>query len=756
VPLDSDAFLVASGSQFISQLSDHFAHHHQPLPVVSAKEGSCCLLVWLLHLYYCQTYNNIAKMDMPFFSSQGSQADSNHPIQLPGQENLASSPLRSRSDAAAALKSSSLKPKGAPTVTPKRFNKFFAPRATLSGRGGRQSKAGRQLRDITRNAVNRRKSAPLGIALGEEVDELVSSRPAKRRKQSFDMPSSPPQSSPLKRVEPVRDEIRIFEDDPMSQSAVDEEEDLPNLMEQLEPFPKPIRRLRQTGRTDRILQRSFGGYDTTSQGYRGTDHVADWRSETANFVSSPEDCYSFRGRALPFCSASCNTNPMVAFADEEGSVRLMDTTSGSDFQKPHVSFKVHRNAIMEISFSSDDYMLATASGDQNAHVVDMQTQQTMYILSGHNGSLKQVRFQPGDDKMLTTCSRDGSVQIWDLRCSSKTATQILRPAHRDTPDAQTLYSKYSIDMSPAHRVISGKPTTTLPMPGDINGISVTAFQHLSNGRGHMLATASEANASIKLWDLRNAGRRGIATPVSSTPVPEHHQRNFGVSALALSSDGARLYSVCRDSVVYAYATNHLITGCAPEMSASKAVRRAPKEGRMGVGPLYGYKHPNLRVASFYVRASMRVAKDDNTELLAIGSSDKCPVLIPTDERHLPFRNNRPQPDTEDDDSDSDSDIDLPTLSPPAPTPAPPKDTGGLPIYDNIGSALLHGHRKEVTSVCFSSEGNLVTIGDDYRARCWRENAREAKRLRNVGDFGGERWGAGWADVDAKWDESDVE
>lgn len=693
--------------------------------------------------------------DFPFTSSQGSHADC-HAVEL-DHDILPSSPLKARGDAANSLRPSTLKPKKPPTVTPKRFTKFFAPRSsTLSSQGGRQSKAGRQLRDITQDGNNRRRGARLS-GLGDDGEDLFSSRPLKRRKQSIDMPSSPPpQSSPLRKVEPVNDRIEIDEEDDISLCAMDD--DLPDMMASLQPFPKPIQRIRHTGQTHRIMQRSFGGYESTSRGFRGPQHCVDWRSQTADFVALPRDRHSFRGTALPFCTAACNTNPLVAFADEEGHIRMIDSSADSEFySKPHVTFKPHRNAIMDVTFSSDDYTMATASGDQTSRVIDMQTQKTMYILTGHNGSLKQVRFHPDDDKMLTTSSRDGSVQIWDLRCSSKTSSQILYPAHGSKPNVQTLYSKVSMDIGRAHRVAQGRNYA----PGDLAGTSITSFQHLANDRSHLLATASEANSSIKLWDLRNAGRRGMAIPVASTPVPENQNRNFAIGALALSGDGARLYSICRDSIVYAYSTVHLALGCAPEMAPPYPGRRPAKEGRMGVGPLYGFKHDGMRVGSFYVRAALRKAKDDKSELLAVGSTDNNAVLIPTDERHLPYRNNRPLPVSADEhgDLDDEDEADLPTL-PTQRTQSrstsmpPPPQRRGPPIYEQHGTALIRGHTKEVTSLSFTSEGNLVTISDDFRARCWREDRESAKTLRVGGEGGGQRWASGWADVPRAWDDDD--
>jgi WD40 repeat protein len=70
-----------------------------------------------------------------------------------------------------------------------------------------------------------------------------------------------------------------------------------------------------------------------------------------------------------------------------------------------------------MEFSSDDSILATACGDQTSRLIDMRTQQTTAVLSNHVSSVKQVRFQPGDENVLATCGRDGIVNLWDLRCS---------------------------------------------------------------------------------------------------------------------------------------------------------------------------------------------------------------------------------------------------------------------------------------------------------------------------------------------------
>lgn len=655
---------------------------------------------------------------------------------------IASSPIRPSSKASLLGGQKVRKP---PTVTPKRFTKFFTPRNSASSRNSRPSKAGRQLRDITQNGVNRRLG---GVSLGDDLlegveNELLSSRPFKRRKFSVDVASSPPlQSSPLKHTQTAQTApILIFEDDD-DDVALSEAETLPDMFEQLKPFPKPIRRLREPGTSRRILERSFGGHDALSRHRRGPDHSADWRADTANFVTNPQDLHTFRGTALPFCTTSCNTNPLIAVGDEEGSVRLIDSNAESAFGKTHVTFRVHKNAVMDIGFSSDDYILATASGDQTARVVDMQTQQTMCQLIGHKSSVKQVRFRPNDDNMVTTSSRDGTVQVWDLRCGGKAPIQSMRVALGRNIDAdgrvetQTRYGQ-SLDVGCGHR------STERPFEaGEKSELSITSFQHMPHGREHIIITASEVDASVKVWDIRNVGRRS-PVPLGSTPIPQSHRRtrNYGINAMVLSGDGARLYTLCKDATVYAYSTNHLVLGSVPEMSSR---RRMPSETKSGLAPLYGFRHPDLRVGSFYIKASIRKARDGRGEILAVGNTDGNPVLFPTDERHFPRGGRTPLAYDEEDDED-----DLPSMPPPS--KAAPMLT---PHIFEHGTALIRAHNKEATASAWSTEGNLISICDDFTARCWREDAQKARELRMGGEVGGGRWRSGWADVGAAWDEEE--
>lgn len=447
-------------------------------------------------------------------------------------------------------------------------------------------------------------------------------------------------------------------------------------------------------------------------------------------------------------------------------MRLLETERDGKpgFSQAYLTFSPHANAILDLAFSTDDLLLATASGDQTGKVIDMPTQRAIYTMAGHVSSLKQTRFQPGSASILATCSRDGSVQIWDLRCKGFDAPVQKFYSSLDGESASRLakhpdlkYARSTNTIFNAHatrQTLPAVPLTNPKLPSTSSvasskpespsrhgDVSITALSFLAAERSHLLLTASEANATVKLWDLRTthnprSGRR--ATPLSSTRQPESHtrHRHFALTSLALSTDGARLYTLCRDNTIYTYSTSHLILGSAPELSLSAASSRPRRSGaateKEGLGPIYGFRHPKFHATTFYVKAAIRPASGANTELLAVGSSDGCAVLFPTDERYM--RRHSP-----------------PTSSTTPVTRNGPRLNDTIPIYTH-GSALVRGHSREVTGLTWMPGGELVSVADDFRARCWREDVGGARGLRVGGDGEGRRWGRGWAEVEGVWDE----
>ena len=715
-----------------------------------------------------------------------------------------------------------------PSVTPRTFRRFFTPRSSLGG--SREASSSRHaLRDITNpvnngNAARHRSSAALepfsDIPIyGDEKAHGKRQRlpvtpdtspepltPSKRRKT---VPNSLVLDKPT-RVEPSNTPLHT----PFVDSSDHHKHDLARPLQK-----RHIVRFNEKSVNARVLRRSVG-CDGESL---GTSHCAG-QSRTMSFsnhllmlsrqVGSMRLPTSSASRltsmsvlilpgqngclpsARPAATVRCHThnsaplllinspaNTLVAVGDEKGSVRLLESARNSKpgFQDAYLSFQPHDNAILDLAFSSDDMLLATASGDQTARIIDMPTRRILTTLAGHTSSVKQVHFQAGSgaNNIIATSSRDGSVNIWDLRCKGlegpvRKVGVSLDAENGNENDTSTRNMSWArpvnsiFDAHPDRRPLNGGSLSRATMSADTSSRSespgsVTALAFLPPGREQLLLTASEGNACLRLWDLRttHTHRRGRAVPLSTTRQPESHDkyRHFGTNALAVSGDGGRVYSLCRDNTVYAYSTNHLILGHAPELShPGGRPRRSGGTGKEGLGPIYGVRHAQLHTATFYVKLSLRKARADKPELLATGSSDGCAVVIPTSDSYM--ARSRLQDSGEESVAGMLGATLTPATTPQTPRPGLSRSSSisglagrlvdTIPVHHH-GSALIRGHQREVTGVCWNSEGELITAGDDFLVRCWREGS-EARDLRRGGEGDGRRWGCGWAEADETDDE----
>ncbi|KAI0544379.1 WD40-repeat-containing domain protein [Xylaria curta] len=671
-----------------------------------------------------------------------------------------------------------------PSITPRKFKRFFTPR---SGVRSQPSPARKALRDLAAPAVNQRyqtpaPSSPLKPLFEEDLDgehlEFPSCRISKRRKIEHTPESSPVRPPSLGTLHglgsslpsPIRSLCSSQEICESDDEYSDDDPSTPSHP------PKRLLSLPNRGLAGQLAQRELGGLPRAGHAYMSYP-AADWRIDTADFYSRPDD-FHLCSEGIPFSAATCHRSSITAIGDEKGGIRLLDSSSDSSepFSNVHLTFATHTNPIFHLEFSDDDYLLATASADHTGQVIDMMTQSPIAHLKGHVESLKQIRFQPGksNGSVLATSARDGHVLIWDLRCSRP--VQEFQPSeNRNTnlsfrlPSPKNGYTVNYFDDAhvPPSQKKNGKKFD------NVSDVSVTTLQFLPAGQEHLLLTACEADASIKLWDIRSIrSPQNGQLPLSATAPPKSHgqSRPFGISSLAFGTDASRLYAVCRDSTVYAYSTAHLILGHAPELSLlnGQPPRRRFNAGtQQGLGPLYGFRHPLFRVSSFWIKSAIRPARDGRSELLAVGSNLKCAVLFPTQERYFQDELAGMMSNVSLDDST------IATTAAPLPPTSTKRSADGVrqPLFttnsrnlsanskDNIpivhmGTPLVRGHEREVSSVAWTNEGKLITVSDDCLIRCWREDRAQAADLRTGGETGGRRWRCGWAETGTDWDISD--
>lgn len=385
----------------------------------------------------------------------------------------------------------------------------------------------------------------------------------------------------------------------------------------------------------------------------------------------------------------------------------------------------------------------------------MVTQKVITSLGGHEATLKQIKFQPGinNNSVLATSSRDGTVHIWDIRCAPEERPIFeLRGVNarmRDNPP----WSRSIMRITDAHKSSSLHPASCAG-PERSESISVTCMAFLA--QQHLLATGSEQDSKIKLWDLRSLNRSARSETqlsVSETAYPEYQSkwRHYGTTSLSLSGDGSRLFALSKDNIVLTYSTAHMILGHAPQLSQTdpNGRRFPPTETKQGLGPMYGYRHPKLLVSGFYVKTAIRKASGDKCEMLAVGSSHACIILFPTDEIYLPKNelNEDPTPESR----PTSSHCSTQRVS----SYRSRRPADSMPVSYN-GTALIRGHEHEVNAVSWSSEGNLISVSDDLKIRVWRDDNdnEDARDLREGGEASGRRWNCGWADVTKEYDDTE--
>ncbi|KAI6517900.1 hypothetical protein MCOR10_007159 [Pyricularia oryzae] len=541
--------------------------------------------------------------------------------------------------------------------------------------------------------------------------------------------------------------------------------------------PEPVQRslLSQRSTAGQIFQRELGDIDRAFDILDLAHPVLDWRHQTADFCSSFDYVHDTTAVARPgqargtiFSQAACNTSNMVFIGDDMGEVRLLDTeTPGDDgFKKCHLRWTAHGNAVTDVALSSDDLRAATASADRSGIVWDMMTQKPLALLDC-GSSAKSIRFQPGQgvSNVVATSTRDGIVQIWDLRCKNSRYSEW----SQGTVDEEEYLRVANIP--PWNTFVSG---STVPWATKSSSSSqssrtvVTALEFLPAGKEHLVISSCEANATIKLWDIRAIrhqleANNNASKPLSCVAPPPSHKasRNWGISSMTLGTDGARLYALCKDNTVYAYSTAHMALGHVPELEQRhNPLPRRNAAVHQGLAPLYGFRHALFTSPTFFVKCAIRPARDGRSELLAVGSGHGTPVLFPTDERYL-----HSQPTAASwsssvkDRTDAKQDkawTDEGSWGFPANTKhLAPRAGETTPIYTS-GTPLIHGHGKEATSVSFTRDGRLVSASDDFTARVWAEDREQAKQLRCGGWTGGQRWGWGWASVEMDLDQDEVE
>ncbi|CAI4210437.1 unnamed protein product [Parascedosporium putredinis] len=478
-------------------------------------------------------------------------------------------------------------------------------------------------------------------------------------------------------------------------------------MEEPAPPPQPIKRFRPSNFHDRLVAREFG-YSTRAPFSAYQHPVPDTHPDLASFCSKSNDtvqCTSFKNGSnlIPFSLATTSHQGTVvtAVGDEEGYVRFITRKDDGELA-PKYFWQAHANAIMDLDWSPSGTHIATAAGDRSARVLDVNSQTLLFNLTGgHDSCLRQVKFQPGNvgGHILATSDRTSRIQIWDTRYK-KSVSKI--------PE--------EVFVQPDGTVLSESTSSCFGEP--INTV----------WSGHYRKHDSNLASVTSLQDDK-------PKPLAYTAQPmDHIRRPYGITSMALNTDASRLYAVCKNGTVYAYSTSHLILGHGPELATLETP--APETAATSRA-----SPPSTASATTVSRCWPSVAPTtapSSSPPMNAPSAPAGPSTPPTPPPQAsppPFAGSR-----------------LPYASAFLPVIRPLLPAARTPVVRN-GVALVEGTSREVSSVKWTADGQLVSISDDYSVRFWSADADKARFLRNCGDFGGERFNAGWADVvDTPYDE----
>jgi WD40 repeat protein len=247
----------------------------------------------------------------------------------------------------------------------------------------------------------------------------------------------------------------------------------------------------------------------------GTARV--WHAEKGKMVVAP--LRHERGSEV-YALAVSSDGRRVVTAGSDGVAHVWElpvtTPEDGSTTMPHevATLVGHKGSIVDVAFSPDDALIATAGTDRVAKVWDANTGRVRATFE-HDEDVKSVAFTAGGAKLVTG-SIDGSARIWSTQIS-KTRLDVASPVHA-LAGARDGTIAAGTDKSAVVLVRNGQPALLL---GHLGRVLAAAF----TADGTQLVTGGEDTALI-VWDVATGTRRGTLAP-----MPD------GTRALRISADG---------------------------------------------------------------------------------------------------------------------------------------------------------------------------------------------------------------------------
>lgn len=185
---------------------------------------------------------------------------------------------------------------------------------------------------------------------------------------------------------------------------------------------------------------------------------------------------------------------LIATAGVDQNVIIWNATTGAVLK----TLRGHTLAVNGVEFSPDGRLLATAGHDRTIRLWDATAGVTLATLAGHTGWVRAVRFSP-DGRTLATTSHDQTIILWDIATHTRLAT-ITDHSDADftgaafSPDGRTL--AYTSGETTVTLWDIARRTPTARLTGHTQRVHAVAF----SPDGNTLATTS-SDQTLILWDV---------------------------------------------------------------------------------------------------------------------------------------------------------------------------------------------------------------------------------------------------------------
>ncbi len=218
---------------------------------------------------------------------------------------------------------------------------------------------------------------------------------------------------------------------------------------------------------------------------------------------------------------------MIATASWDKTARVWDLATGQPIGPPIT----HRDAVRSVAFSPDGHWLATASNDGTARIWDVASGRPIGPVLEHAGFVFCIAFSPDGRRVVTGCA-DRGVRVWDALTGARVGQPML---HDDlvfdaaySPDGKLILTGSWDKTARLWDAASGTPVGhPLVHPGFVYCVAFSPD-------GKILATGG-ADSQARLWD--SATGSSIGQPIA---------HSGSVWDVAFSPDGRTLVTGSSD------------------------------------------------------------------------------------------------------------------------------------------------------------------------------------------------------------------